>query len=176
MMDRRTQPGPEIEIITGDTHHQTMIVAVRRDIDFAAVMEPVAQRLLGEPNWRKGHKLYYGTRGSLVIDLKKGCFYDHENKIGGGTLDLIDRKTGRKGADAMQWLEDGRLLAPDISSKRAHTLSAAATGPNQKPKQARIVNEYDYVDENHEHLYQVVRLEPKDYNVVPTGTVVGYGI
>jgi hypothetical protein len=125
MMDRRTQPGPEIEIITGDTHHQTMIVAVRRDIDFAAVMEPVAQRLLGEPNWRKGHKLYYGTRGSLVIDLKKGCFYDHENKIGGGTLDLIDRETGRKGADAMQWLRHYR------TNTRA-CLARSSRGPRRR--------------------------------------------
>ena len=45
---------------------------------FAALIEPVARRLLGDPNpplssrteWR------YGGRGSLSIDLEKGTFFD----------------------------------------------------------------------------------------------------
>ena len=66
------------------------------DIDLPAQIEPVARRLLGDPNkalssraeWR------YGTNGSLAVDLKAGTWFDHESQVGGGVLDLIRREIG----------------------------------------------------------------------------------
>jgi hypothetical protein len=72
-------------------------------VDLGPLMEPVALHLLGEPNRQLSSKTEwrYGSRGSFCIDLKKGTFYDNEATKGGGVLDLIERETGKTGADRM---------------------------------------------------------------------------
>jgi hypothetical protein len=60
-------------------------------LDFNSLMEPVALRLLGPPTQRHGNEWRYRNRGSLVINIEKGTFYDHEANKGGGVLDLIRR-------------------------------------------------------------------------------------
>jgi putative DNA primase/helicase len=60
-------------------------------IDFDGLMEPVALRLLGEPNQKRGDEWRYGNRGSLSIDLTNGRWFDHEANKGGGVFDLIRR-------------------------------------------------------------------------------------
>jgi hypothetical protein len=61
------------------------------DIDFAVLMEPVAQRLLGEPKEKHRGDLEwrYGSNGSLKIDVAKGTWSDFEANEGGGVLALI---------------------------------------------------------------------------------------
>ena len=112
-------------------------------IDFDALMEPVAIRLLGEPAQKHGQEWRYGNRGSLAVDIKKGTWFDHEANIGGGVFDLIRRQGHEQPA---AWLRsEGLLGAPHIF-----------TDP-------RIVETYDYCDENGTLLFQVVRFEPKDF-------------
>ena len=112
-------------------------------IDFNTMMKPVAIRLLGEPAQKHGQEWRYGNRGSLAIDIKKGTWFDHEANIGGGVLDLIRRQGHEQPA---AWLRSEDLLgAPHI-----------ITDP-------RIVEIYDYCDENGTLLFQVVRLEPKNF-------------
>src|SRR5215475_14031188 len=121
------------------------------ETNFAGLIEPIARRLLGEPNARLSSKdeLRYGTRGSLVIDLKKGTFFDHETGQGGGALDLITRETGRTGADRLQWLEqNGIVNLPPISERRK--ANAGGTEP-------RIIVVYSYCDEAGGLLFDVVR-------------------
>ena len=74
-----------------------MILAER--IDFAALMEPVALKLLGEPNAKLSNPprdMRFGSRGSMAVDYEGGKWFDHETQIGGGVLDLIARETGQK--------------------------------------------------------------------------------
>ena len=42
----------------------------------------------------KKHKLRFGTNGSKSVDLKKGVYYDHENREGGDAINLIMRELG----------------------------------------------------------------------------------
>jgi hypothetical protein len=116
-----------------------------RHADLIAILEPLARHFFGEPNYAMSSKieLRFGSRGSLSIDLAKGVWHDHEDGKGGGVLDLIERHTGHQGADCIRWLEDNGFL------KRC-----------TKP---RIVKTYDYQDENGTLLFQVVRLEPKNF-------------
>ena len=114
-------------------------------IDFNSLMEPVALRLLGEPTQKHGNEWRYGGRGSLVIDLKKGSWFDHEANVGGGVFDLIRRQGYDQPA---AWLRsEGLLGSPQVVSR---------TDP-------KIVKTYDYRDETGELLFQVVRFEPKDF-------------
>jgi hypothetical protein len=116
----------------------------------AALMEPIARLLLGEPNRRLSNKteFRYGTHGSLAIDLAAGTFFDHETNHGGGVLDLVTRETGRTGADRMQWLEQ-------------HGFVNSHGGGQQG--QPCIVASYPYRDEAGALLFEVVRLDPKDF-------------
>jgi hypothetical protein len=112
-------------------------------IDFDAMMEPVALRLLGEPAQKHGQEWRYGNRGSLAVDIKKGTWFDHEANVGGGVFDLIMRRGHEQPA---AWLRSqGFLGAPRVVSSPG------------------IVKTYDYCDENGTLLFQVVRFEPKGF-------------
>jgi hypothetical protein len=122
-----------------------------RSRDLADLIEPVARRLLGDPNRKRSTKTEwrYGAHGSLAVDLQKGTFFDHELGQGGGVLDLIQRETGKTGADRGHWLVDQGLLPNGDDRGRGG--------------RGRIVATYPYHDENGETLFQVVRFEPKDF-------------
>jgi RecA-family ATPase len=126
--------------------------------ELCALIEPVAQHLLGDPNRSLSSKTEwrYGSRGSFCIDLRKGTFFDHETSKGGGVLDLIEREKGLKGPDRLQWLIDERLVhKPNGAAHKANGADHGGLG--------RIVATYDYIDENGVLLFQAVRYEPKDF-------------
>jgi putative DNA primase/helicase len=122
--------------------------------DLRALIEPVARRLLGEPNRKLSSKteLRFGSRGSMSVDLAKGTFFDHEIGEGGGVLDLVARETGLHGEACFQWLVEEHLLPNGDGRPRQ-----ADAGPG------RIVAGYRYQDEAGQLLFEVVRFEPKDF-------------
>ena len=81
--------------------------------DFAAIMEPAAVALLGEPNPRlsNAHELRWNRHGSFAVDLNRGTWFDFERGTGGGLLALVARETGaRTPAECLQWLTAAGLL------------------------------------------------------------------
>ncbi|WP_315737956.1 AAA family ATPase [Bradyrhizobium sp. SZCCHNR1093] len=122
--------------------------------DIGRNMEFVARKLLGEPNAHLSSKteLRYGTNGSMSIDLSKGTFYDFEQEQGGGVLQLIERETGKRGADAKQLLDEIDGAAP----------RPTANGRAQL-KFGQPVALYNYVDEHGNLLFQVARYQPKTF-------------
>src|SRR5450759_2980688 len=102
---RATDEAPNL-LATGSRHDGRFQMQIAEQIDFAALMEPVARRLLGEPNTAlsSAKELRYGTRGSLAISLEKGTWFDHELSEGGGTIDLIKRQQNCEHASAVTWL------------------------------------------------------------------------
>lgn len=118
---------------------------------FAEYIHPVAHALFGEPTQRIGDQLRYRSRGSLAVEAD-GTWYDHESEQGGGVLDLIVRETSAGNyAEAARWLEDQGIKQADEQSQR------------QTSQRPRITATYDYVDEHGELLYQVCRMEPKNF-------------
>jgi hypothetical protein len=129
-------------------------------IDFPSLMEPVALRLLGEPNPRMSkppRDVRFGNHGSMAVDYENGRWFDHENNVGGGVLDLIRHKHGFDAVAAMDWLRHEGLLTDSSVDAAAPPLKVAARAPD------RIINTYDYVDEHGALLYQTVRYEPKTF-------------
>jgi len=122
---------------------------------FAVHMASVAAELLGAPNLRLSSDVErrYGSQGSVSIDLANGTFYDHEAKSGGGVLDLIARHNGCDHKAAIEWMKQHGYLEPDREEQQF----------NGKALLGREVAHYDYVNENDELLFQVVRFEPKTF-------------
>lgn len=121
--------------------------------DFADLINEVALALCGKPNPRlsKTGELRFGTNGSLSVKVdgpEKGTFYDHEEGVGGGVLDLVVKKRGGDKRTAREWLDRTFGLDPL---------------PPQMATNRREVAHYAYVDEAGEVLSEVVRFEPKDF-------------
>jgi hypothetical protein len=128
--------------------------SIRSDVDFSGFMEGVARRVWGEPN--KGlssrSELRWGSAGSRAVDLEKGTWFDFEDKVGGGVLDLLKREHKLEPGPAMDWLRDEGFDVP------AREASAQRGAPAHEQK---IVATYDYVDENADTVFQVVRFGPR---------------
>jgi hypothetical protein len=118
--------------------------------DIAKLMEPVARALLGEPsaNLSAKGRLRFGTRGSVVVSLEDGTYYDHENQVGGGVLHLVERMTGQANGAAVAWIKEN--LGVDLESQPAH-----------QPR--RLIATYDYVALDGALMFQVCRYEPRDF-------------
>jgi hypothetical protein len=122
------------------------------EIDFAALIEPVARRLLGEPNKALSSKtqLRFGSRGSVSVETagkNKGTWFDHEANEGGGVLDLLRVRKQLVDGEAIKWLEEQSFIRR----------KERAAG------RRKIVATYGYQDQNGQLLFQVVRFDPKDF-------------
>lgn len=145
--------------------------------DLAAHMQAVAGVLWGEPNRHLStpRVLRWGTHGARSVDLERGTWYDHEEKQGGGVLDLIRREAGLTGRDAFDWLSEhgfgveDRRDPPGTAGRTDGAKGGAAPG-SARPREAdtrgerrrrgrNITATYDYHDEDENLLYQVVRIE-----------------
>ena len=107
------------------------------------------------PAFSSEHEWRYGARGSLAVDLRKGTWFDHEVGEGGGALDLVERETRLIGPDRIDWLKRNGYL-PDEARTNGKGAARPSKGPN-------VVAKYDYTDEDGALLFQVCRLEPKDF-------------
>jgi hypothetical protein len=138
--------------------------------DFPHIMGRVAQRLLGDPNksLSNGKELRFGNRGSMCINLEAGTFYDHENGVGGGVIDLVCRQQRCDKSQALDWLRQERFLNSHMR-KTASAIDVGAKSPEPKPAAATANKKhsaklYDYVDEGGNLLHQTVRYDPKDFS------------
>jgi len=98
-------------------------------IDFAELMEPVAEALLGEPNLRlsNAREMRWGRHGSFAVDLRRGMWFDHEAGTGGGLLALVARETQAcTSAECMDWLRGAGLLPGEVEPFTRADLAARA--------------------------------------------------
>lgn len=128
----------------------TPLVEIDRQLD--ARIDELARRLLGEPNRALSSRsqLRFGRNGSLAVEIagaRRGRWYDHEHKQGGGALDLVVRCTG--------------LSRRDAAERAAGELGLAIE--RRLPSRRSIVATYDYRDESGALLFQVVRYAPKSF-------------
>jgi putative DNA primase/helicase len=123
---------------------------MRGEFDFAACMQRVAIDIFGapEPRLKTGDQWRYGTNGSLLVDVKKGTWYDFERQEGGGVLDLVRARKGLQGEDAIDYLRELGCAVPEREPKKKKGL------PQGTPVDTEF---FDYTDEHGELRYQVVR-------------------
>jgi len=123
--------------------------------EFTQYFPAIVREIFGDkPTETKngGQRLRFGQHGSKSVNLDEGTWYDHEEKTGGGPLDLITHIRGGSIADAIKWLEDVGIK-PKSEFK-----------PAQSKKSGTLAATYNYVDEHGELRYQVMRFDnPKTF-------------
>jgi predicted P-loop ATPase len=124
--------------------------------ELAHYIEPVARRLLGDPNPRMSSQvqLRFGNNGSVAVEISgenRGTWYDHEVDQGGGVLKLIELKGRVPRGSEIDWL------------KREIGVEMPDDQPEQAARHNRVVATYDYCDADGVLAYQVVRMEPKTF-------------
>jgi hypothetical protein len=135
------------------------------ETDLAACMETVARTLLGEPSSSSAHEWRYGTHGSLSINLTHGTWFDHETNEGGGVLGIIRRETAcSDDREAVGWLERHGFKEASDTAFNGNGNGARRSGTSKASvpialNNFRIVQTWNYTDENGAELFQVCRLE-----------------
>lgn len=143
---------------------------------FAHHARAVALELLGEPNkaLSSQDELRFGKQGSVSVDLKKGTFFDHSEKAGGGVLWAIQQWAGAKieGGGAVKWMrdrgydvEDNRPPAPAPRQQSGSTARLDPAGnwlPPAVPDHGALTKTYDYRNADGALLYQVCRFDWTD--------------
>lgn len=83
--------------------------ATPRNVDFASLIETVAKELCGHRKQSSAtpNEIRYGSKGSLSVNLRDGTWYCHEEKTGGGVLDLIRHFTNE---DPWDYLRQKNLV------------------------------------------------------------------
>jgi len=119
--------------------------------NIAAYIEQVARHYLGEPNAKlsKGNELRWGTHGSFSVS-KRGTWFDHENGVGGGVVDLV------------RMFEPASINGniPDVLEKKFGI--AKRVQPTLTPAKY-LAREYSYYGPDGDLLFQVQRFEPKSF-------------
>ena len=131
------------------------------EADLRSLMEPIARRLLGEPNPRHStaKELRWGTNGSLSVDLAKGTWYDHETTVGGGVVDFVMHQLLLTREQAWTWLRE------EYPSAFPTRTPAPTKKPNGDGRHGRVEKTYPYVDATGRLLSQVQRwTDPKGFS------------
>ena len=102
------------------------------DIDWANIAPSVTLQLLGEPKVKKSDEWRYGNKGSLVVNVDAGTWWDFENDEGGGIVDLIKREN-REVSDILNLC--GYDLAPPPFSIKPPSTSGAKSISNAQMHQ-----------------------------------------
>jgi hypothetical protein len=123
-----------------------------RDEEYRACAERVAREVLGSPNRHLSDNgdLRWGTQGSMVLNLDRGVFYDHEANEGGGVRWLLITKLHLDEVSVDEWLAHRKYI------------TVKGNG-HSRSNQHKIAATYDYTDETGAILFQVVRFEPKEF-------------
>ena len=152
------------------------------DIDWTEVapkiIEDVADELMPDRvSHREDTRITYGRRGSFVVDIRKGQFFDFENHVGGGLLDMIKHLMDCDTKQAFHWLKDNGFLSdsyqPRHAARRKH-LTEHGTGDNNDGLDGndnkyldygkRLWNESESIPQDRNHP---VRLWSAHRNLIP---------
>nr|AKH47252.1 putative AAA ATPase [uncultured marine virus] len=126
--------------------------------DIGNLLPAIAERFLGEPSSRRGVTLAYGTHGSLKLDLGKGTWFDHENDVGGGVVDLLLREVPELAKAEPGSIAD--YLHNEFGlEKRENGARYDLEGLRTPPTPRSVVATYQYRDESGAVLYEIDRIE-----------------
>lgn len=82
-------------------------------------IERVAQKMGLIASSKRPNEIRFGTKGSLALNLKHDCFYDHEEKIGGGVFQfVVHQGHAANEQEAINYLKEHGLLAEEANTNK----------------------------------------------------------
>jgi KaiC/GvpD/RAD55 family RecA-like ATPase len=113
-----------------------------------SIIGDVAKHYWGDPDRSSQKELRFGTHGSKCVNLADGTWYDFENNVGGGVVDLIksEEPNVRVGDILEQFGLPKNTEYNDISIF-------------QKPVEKSLVDTYVYEDADNNIIFGVDRIE-----------------
>ena len=124
------------------------------DKRYIEAIKVVASEVFGEIKITTDSELRFGTKYSKAVNLTNATWFDFEANEGGGLIDLIQKHKSLSGRELSDYLYNEFGIGE-------RNIDTKATKP--PPQGSKIVNEYNYVNENGEVTYQVLRFEPKTF-------------
>lgn len=131
--------------------------------EFTTVMEPVARSILGEvigdPNKHLSTRteIRWGKNGSVAVDITKGTWYDHEDQMGGGVLELLRAFKGFGKGEAIEWLVENGFLESKENPVAKREDPVAVPGGFPDFMDPKPIAYYDYFDPDGKLAYQVLK-------------------
>ena len=112
-------------------------------VDWKNISVDVAKHILGEPNkaLSSSSQLRWGNKGSFVLNLESGTFYDHENNDGGGVKWLIEYK-GFNTTEILKQFGVGRITNFSNNVSQQVMRSFTREQMNDLHKQAKVKVQY----------------------------------
>ena len=138
------------------------------DVDFPALMEPVARILWGEPSKALSTRLQlrWGSQGSKSVKLDgEGFWHDFETGESGGVLKLIRREIACDDQGAIEWLEEQGFIEKRQEPRERTERPEPRPEPQQPPEtsagEQTAVKGYHYTTRDGDPLYDVIRYQRK---------------
>lgn len=124
--------------------------------DIANLILPLATKFWGNPTSTKADgKIRFGSHGSKAIDTSSGTWFDFEQGIGGGVIDLI--KTHISNTSSISEFLEHEFNIPAVNEERQEVdLSWAAVGGG-------VTETYTYCDKNNKPILVVTRKPGKKF-------------
>ena len=94
----------------------------RNAVNWNAMMNPVANRLLGSPSFiEMPGVLRWGRKGRMRVDTRRGRWHDFESGQSGGVVDLVSHSMNLSRSGAVKWLrEEGFFAVPGVAVAARH--------------------------------------------------------
>jgi len=129
-------------------------------IDWVRIAPDVALKLLGEPKTKKPTEWRYGNKGSLVVNIEAATWWDFENDVGGGLVDLIKYKN----SDINDILSScGYDLAPQTYSLRIPPPTSSGA-KSLSPEQMKQLNSEAIISLAYSDSFVVMRF-PENHRI-----------
>lgn len=89
----------------------------RNAVNWNAMMNPVAKRLLGKTAFiETPGVLRWGRKGRIRVDIRRGRWHDFESGENGGVVDLVSHSMNLSRSEAVRWLRDeGFFKDPSVA-------------------------------------------------------------
>ena len=113
-----TTPSPKPLPHASPTHHKSHDANYWRELG-PRIIVPVAKELFaGHPMRETSQGLRIGNNGALAVDSAKGTYFDHDEDIGGGVIQMVQRELNLDARSAFHWLQahgyfDGTFTVSD---------------------------------------------------------------
>lgn len=128
--------------------------------EFAVIMPQVADIVFGElgiprnKGMSSSAETRFGNNGAISVDHPAGTYFDHEDNVGGGVLDLLKAFKGYEKVEALEWLQERGLIQP---REKANGRSNGAAGKFAGFMDDHPVATFEYFDDRGRLAYEVLK-------------------